>query len=185
MTTDPELKSKLYYYIVHVSKVYDGDTFTVDIDLGLGTWHHDQTIRLWKLNTPEVKGKDRERGLEVRDFVRGLILDKEILLRTIIDKRGEERTEKFGRLLGEAFVTDDLGKMINLNDLLLEKGMAKPMRGDGTMEVAGAALAPGLEQWPDAIACPLCGEQRSIDAETGTVAACPNCLDISYSLIAG
>lgn len=28
----------IYHYIVHVVDVYDGDTCTVEIDLGLHTW---------------------------------------------------------------------------------------------------------------------------------------------------
>lgn len=51
-------KSKLYYYVALVTEVYDGDTITVDLDLGLGLWRHAQTIRLWRVNRPEVKGAD-------------------------------------------------------------------------------------------------------------------------------
>ena len=61
---DLRLKSRLYYYAAYVSDVYDGDTFTVDIDLGLGLWRRDQKIRLWKVNTPEVSGEEREEGAQ-------------------------------------------------------------------------------------------------------------------------
>ena len=79
MTTIPDLrlKSRLYYYAGHVTSVYDGDTFTADVDLGLGLWRRDQIIRLWKVNAPEVRGASRVEGLRVRDFVRGLILDRD------------------------------------------------------------------------------------------------------------
>ena len=130
--SDLRLKSKLYYYAAHVTEVYDGDTFTADLDLGLGTWRHDQKVRLWKVNTPELRGPDRDRGLQVRDFVLGLIQGKDILLRTILDKRGADRTEKFGRLLGEVLVEGTDGAVVSLNDLLLEKGMALPVDAGGS-----------------------------------------------------
>lgn len=84
--SDLRLKSKLYFYAAHVTEVYDGDTFTVNLDLGLGMWRLGQKVRMWKVNTPELSGVDRERGMQVRDFVQDLILDKNILLRTILDK---------------------------------------------------------------------------------------------------
>jgi micrococcal nuclease len=101
---DLRLGSKLYYYAATVTDVYDGDTFTVDMDLGLGMGRRGQRIRLWKVNAPEVRGAEREQGLAVRDYVRALILEKTVLLRTILDKRGVDSTEKFGRLLGEVLV---------------------------------------------------------------------------------
>jgi len=182
MTTLSEMKMKshLYHYAATVIEVYDGDTLTVDLDLGLGLWRSHQTIRLWKINTPEVKGADREQGLAVRDFVRGLVLNKTILLRTILDKRGADRTEKFGRLLGEILVADEQGVLINVNDLLLAQGMAKPMGSDGSsVEATARGATSGGE--PTVIRCRYCGEQRTVDT-SGTVAACPNCLDAAYPI---
>lgn len=172
-------KSKLYYYVAQVTDVYDGDTFTVDLDLGLGLWRHEQTIRLWRVNTPEVKGPEKERGLQVRDFVSNLILNKPILLRTILDRRGQDRTEKFGRLLGEVLLEGENGELINLNDLLLSKGMGLPVDDGGTTLRAlppDAATAPV----PPAINCPYCGQLRTIESTTAMIAQCPNCLDEAH-----
>lgn len=168
------IRSKLYYYAAHVTAVYDGDTCTVDVDMGLGIWKHNQTIRLWKVNTPELRGADRERGLEVRDFVRDYILDKDILLRTILDKRGEDQTGKFGRLLGEILVEDETGELVNINELLLAEGMAVPMDESGS---SVAATERSIQAPPETAACPFCGQQRRIDPDTEIMEACPNCLD--------
>ncbi|MCO6451309.1 MAG: thermonuclease family protein [Caldilineales bacterium] len=173
-----KLKTQLYHYAAVVTDVYDGDTITVDIDFGVGIWRREQRIRLWKLNTPEVRGEEAERGKQVRDFVSGLLLGKTILLRTILDKRGQDETEKFGRLLGEIMVEDETGVIVNVNDLLLMRGMAIPMREDGTI----AGLAGATPAAPDHIACPLCGETRAVDQATLVVAACPNCFDEAYRL---
>lgn len=181
---DLRLRSRLYYYAAYVTDVYDGDTFTVDIDLGLGMWRRGQRIRLWKVNTPEVRGAEREQGLAVRDYVRALILDKTILLRTILDKRGVDSTEKFGRLLGEILVDGGDGEAINLNEHLLAEGMARLMTAGGVtvIEEDSSTPLPRGSQTPMHIYCPYCGEVRAIDLLTSMVARCPNCLVGEQSL---
>ena len=172
-------KSKLYYYVAQVTQVYDGDTLTVDLDLGLGLWRHAQTIRLWRVNTPEVKGPEKARGLQVRDFVRNLILNKPILLRTILDLRGEDRTEKFGRLLGEVLLEDENGEQINLNELLLSQGMGLPVDEGGTTQ---RTLRPvdDTTPLPAAVPCPYCGQLRTVEAARALIVQCPNCLDEAH-----
>jgi len=98
-----------------VKSVHDGDTFTVDIDLGFGVWLKDQIIRLYGINAPEVKGEFRSLGFTSRDRLSELTINKEIILETIKDKK-----EKYGRWLGIVLVD---GK--NVNDLLVEEGFAK------------------------------------------------------------
>ncbi len=177
-----KVKSELYHYVAHVTAVYDGDTITVDLDLGLGIWHHDQTIRLWRVNTPEVKGPERERGLAVRDVVRALILDKPILLRTILDRRGQDRTEKFGRLLGEILVEGDNGELLNVNEMLLAQGMGLPVdEGGTTLRSLLPADAPVDATVPTSIDCPFCGQARQVDAATMIVELCSNCLDEAHT----
>lgn len=115
------MEMSLYCYRAIVRSVYDGDTCSVDIDLGLNTWLHDEHIRFYRIDTPELRGEEREQGLLVRDFVREKILNKEILLQTIKDKTG-----KYGRFLGEIWMFEPDGQLSNLNDLLLEMGYAEP-----------------------------------------------------------
>ena len=172
-------KSKLYYYVAQVTAVYDGDTLTVDLDLGLGLWRHAQTIRLWRVNTPEVKGAEKERGLQVRDFVRKLVLNKPILLRTILDLRGADRTEKFGRLLGEVLIEDESGEQINLNELLLAQGMGLPVNEGGTT-LRALPPADSTAPLPAAVPCPYCGQLRAVEAATALIVQCPNCLDEAH-----
>ena len=104
-----------YQYKAIVKSVYDGDTLRVDIDLGFGVWMHDQSIRLFGINAPEIKGSARSLGITSRDRLTELVLNKEILLETIKDKK-----EKFGRWLGIIFQENK-----NINDLLIEEGFAK------------------------------------------------------------
>jgi micrococcal nuclease len=190
---DIRLKSKLYYYAALVTDVYDGDTITVDIDLGLGIWRKEQTIRFWKVNTPEVRGAEREEGLKVRDFVRELLLGKDILLRTILDKRGQDRTGKFGRLLGEILIEDEQGQIVNVNDLLLEQNMGLVVTEDGTtvrpptpanLPIPGGTRDASEERTADTrmVICIYCGSERPVNPSVTVVEPCPNCLDVAYSL---
>jgi len=109
----------LYNYVAFVKKVYDGDTITVDIDLGLSVIMKNQKIRLYGIDTPEVRGKNKIKGFEVRDYVRGKILNQRIRIRTIKDKKG-----KYGRLLGKVLYSGEKS-WINLNDELAGMGYAK------------------------------------------------------------
>ena len=104
-----------YIYNAYVTSVYDGDTITCNISCGFGVELKKQKIRLYGLNTPEVRGEEKSEGIISRDKLRERILDKEILLKTKKDKKG-----KYGRYLGVVYLGDE-----NINDWLVESGLAK------------------------------------------------------------
>lgn len=112
------MKNVLYQYKAFVTSVYDGDTCTVDIDLGLHTWVRGEKIRLIRIDAPEIRGKSRNKGLASRDYLREIILDKEIIIGTFKDKKG-----KYGRYLGEIWLPHE-DEIINVNDLMVNKGFA-------------------------------------------------------------
>ena len=78
---------KLYHYRAHVKSVYDGDTATIDFDLGLKTWIKKERVRLSRINATEVRGKEKVKGKLSRDFLKSIILDKEIIVKTMKDKK--------------------------------------------------------------------------------------------------
>lgn len=108
------MEENLYHYKATVTSVYDGDTCTADIDLGLGIWVRGEKIRLARINAPEVRGEEREAGIRSRDFLRGRIEGREVIIRTIKDQK-----EKYGRYLGEILSEDENGNPLNINDLLV------------------------------------------------------------------
>ena len=110
----------LYEYIGNVVDVYDGDTFTIDIDLGFGIVLTGQKIRLRGVNTPEVRGEERERGLIARDFVREQILGKSVVIHTYKDKKG-----KYGRWIADILIGSEHEGSESLSEILLAKGMAE------------------------------------------------------------
>ena len=112
------MKESLFHYRAFVQAVYDGDTITVDIDLGLKTWIRGEKIRLNRINAPEMRGVEKVEGKVSRDYLRELILKKNIVIQTIQDKKG-----KYGRYLGEIWFEIN-GEQKNINDLLVAEGKA-------------------------------------------------------------
>lgn len=106
----------MYTYSAFVTEVYDGDTITVDIDLGFGIKLTDQKIRLFGINAPELKGKTKTEGIKSRDKLTELVLNKQIKIQTIKDKK-----EKYGRILGKIWIDETL-----VNDVLITERFAVP-----------------------------------------------------------
>jgi len=119
MPKNENMEDKRYFYSAIVREVYDGDTCTVDIDLGLSTWQHGEKLRLNRIDAPELRGATREAGLASRDFLREKIDGKNIILESVKDSR-----EKYGRYLAEIWLVDEKGKWLNVNDLLVSSGQA-------------------------------------------------------------
>lgn len=128
----------MYHYHAIIQKVVDGDTVEIDIDLGLSVWAHNEKIRLYGINTPEVYGVKKgspewERGNLASEFVKQQLKEKdEVIIETIKDKK-----EKFGRYLAIIYLKVDLnvltgltdirniGDFYCLNDILIAKGLAR------------------------------------------------------------
>ena len=104
----------MYEYRALVKYVYDGDTVTADIDLGFGVLLKRQKVRLLGLNTPEIRGAEREQGLIARDALRERISGEWITIQTHKDKKG-----KYGRWLGEIWIDD-----VCMNEWLITEGYA-------------------------------------------------------------
>jgi len=109
----------LYRYSANVTSVYDADTCTVDIDLGLGIWMRKQKLRFFGINAPEMRGPERPQGILARDFCRQLIDKKRIIIQTLGDEKG-----KYGRLLAILWLEYPENEWININELLVEQGHA-------------------------------------------------------------
>jgi len=109
----------LYRYSANVTSVYDADTCTVDIDLGLGIWLRKQKLRFFGINAPEMRGPEKAKGKVSRDFCRQLIDKKRIIIQTLGDGKG-----KYGRLLAILWLEYQDNEWLNVNDLLVARGYA-------------------------------------------------------------
>ena len=101
----------MYEYKATVTKVKDGDTLVLDIDLGFSIIYKNQVIRLARINTPETSTIE---GMSVKDIVTKLLLNKEVTIKTTKDKK-----DKYGRYLVEINLEE-----VNINDYLLANNYA-------------------------------------------------------------
>tara|TARA_R100001443_G_scaffold40437_1_gene53882 strand:- start:233 stop:583 length:351 start_codon:yes stop_codon:yes gene_type:complete len=113
----------MYTYKAKITRVVDGDTVDALIDLGFDT-HVKKRIRLWGMDAWESRTRDKE------EKVKGLAAKarlKEILKETnnefILVSYG---VGKFGRCLGELFLTMDSD---SINNQLVSEGHAKKYYG--------------------------------------------------------
>ncbi len=105
----------MYRYKATLNRIIDGDTIDVNIDLGFDV-KIKQRVRLYGINTPEVRTKDlkeKERGIEATKYLKK-ILPKEFIIQTILNKRG-----KYGRVLGILWVKEE-----NINERMVNEGYA-------------------------------------------------------------
>jgi len=108
----------MYEYNATVSKVYDGDTITVVIQLGFGVFKNER-LRLKGIDAPEMRGEERPFGLVSRDKLRELILDQKIIVKTFKDKKG-----KYGRYIADIYIESPEQGIFCVNDWLVENKLA-------------------------------------------------------------
>jgi len=104
----------MYEYKAKVTKVVDGDTVDCDVDLGFYMTAKIR-FRLARINTPEVRGTEKEDGLVSKQWLIDFLNshNNEIIVRTA-------KTGKYGRWLGEIIIGET-----NVNDELVKTGHAE------------------------------------------------------------
>ena len=95
----------MYEYKAKIRSVYDGDSFRADLSLGFGVIDtgakgKGRAFRLYGIDTPEMTGKDRPKGIAARDYVREMMpIGSEVIIKSIMDTSG-----KYGRYLAIVFI---------------------------------------------------------------------------------
>jgi len=120
-------------YKSKVVRIVDGDTIDVDIDLGFDIILSKQRIRLFGLDTPESRTRDKEEkyyGKISAQFLKDHCpKGSYITLRTYLDKKG-----KFGRILGEILVEEE-NDIVNLNQVMIETNLAVEYFGQSKVDI--------------------------------------------------
>ena len=105
----------MYRYKVYVTKIVDGDTVDVDIDLGFGMIYKKQRVRMMGIDTPESRTRDLEEkfyGKASKANLVKILEGKEVQL--VSHDKG-----KFGRILGELFIGDSNFSVNRKNNRLI------------------------------------------------------------------
>ena len=107
-----------------IVRLVDGDTVDVDIDLGMAITTR-QRLRLFGINTPEVRGPEKVAGHAATQHLADLLVqfrhegEWDIVVRTHKDKKG-----KYGRYLADLIGEDGDGNPVNLNMKMVADGHA-------------------------------------------------------------
>ena len=124
----------MYEYKVYVTKVIDGDTVDVDIDLGFGVMLKKERVRIMGIDTPESRTRDKVEkvfGLAAKARLKELLGKTATLVCKEYDAKG-----KFGRILGD-FTTVD-GRMVT--DVMIEEGHCVAYFGGSKDEIQAKHL---------------------------------------------
>ena len=132
----------MYEYRATIIKVIDGDTVDVDIDLGFGIILRDERVRIMGIDTPESRTRDqveKKFGLAAKKRLTEL-LGKTSVLKTQINKNGEDMKGKFGRILGDFSVYNyDTWKPVT--EVMISEGHAVPYKGGSKEDIKAQHLA--------------------------------------------
>ena len=125
----------MYEYKCKVTRVVDGDTVDIDIDLGFGVWLHKERVRIYGIDTPESRTRDKVEkrfGLLAKEFVKQFVKGSSIILRTQkYDAKG-----KFGRILGDIIVDDK-----SLSETMIQEHHAVAYHGQSKEDIREAHFA--------------------------------------------
>ena len=127
----------MYEYNCKIVRVIDGDSILIDIDLGFSHWIHNESIRLYGVDTPECRTRDAEEkaaGLLAKGFVEDALHVGGTYTLTTKEKG------KFGRYLGTIYLTEKT----SINAALVKERLAVPYFGQSKVRVKEAHLANRL-----------------------------------------
>lgn len=114
------------YRIKQVTKIVDGDTIDVDIDLGFNI-SYSQRLRLAGIDTPESRTSDKFEktlGIESKEYLKYKFKDaKDIVVKT----EKPDSSEKYGRILGWVYLD---GNTKSINEQMIEDGYAWGYMGE-------------------------------------------------------
>jgi len=124
----------MYEYGCKVTRVVDGDTVDVILDLGFSILHKCR-VRLYGIDTPESRTRNKDekvRGKLASKFLQDAIDNgtKVVLRSKLKDSKG-----KYGRVLGEIIVDN-----INLNVSMIEKNLAVAYFGQSKDDIEAEHL---------------------------------------------
>jgi endonuclease YncB( thermonuclease family) len=120
----PSRKSCYNFRVVEITKVIDGDTIDVVIDLGFDLYKKER-VRIAGVDTPEKRTRDLEEkalGIDatnwLKDKLDGAIDgDDDLVIRTELDGG----FGKYGRLLGWLYIGDET---VSINEKMIAEGYA-------------------------------------------------------------
>lgn len=110
------LDDKLYWYKATVLEVIDGDTLKLDIDLGMNIILKSRNYRLCFVDTPEIKGFEREDGLKVKMFLEDWINPGDPVLIRIY----QIKDPVYGEYIADMYILELDNHYVSVKELVVE-----------------------------------------------------------------
>lgn len=99
----------MYTYAIRLLRVVDADTIRADVDCGFRIWLHDATLRLLRIDAPEM---NTQAGKDAAVWLAQFLMGKKLTATTY-------KGDSFGRWLSEVSADG-----VNLSDALVQAGQA-------------------------------------------------------------
>ena len=126
----------MYEYRCEITRVVDGDTVDINIDLGFGVWLNDERVRLAGVDTPESRTSDKVEKLFGK--AAGRYVEERLpvgSMQTLITKKYDSKG-KFGRILGDFTLEES-----SICKQLIESGNAVTYNAQNKAEVQEQHMA--------------------------------------------
>ena len=104
----------MYSYVATLTRVIDGDTVVLDLDLGFYLWRRNTSYRLARINAPELSTAE---GVTARTALVAYLAGKKLTATTT-------KPDKYGRSLVDLYADTQ-----DVNDWMLTNGYAVPYTG--------------------------------------------------------
>jgi micrococcal nuclease len=119
----------MYEYNCTVTRVVDGDTIDVILDLGFSILHKCR-VRLYGIDTPESRTRDKDekaRGKLAAKFLEDSIKNGKVI---ILQSKLKDSKGKYGRVLGAVIVDG-----VDINEKMILKSLAVRYHGQSKQDV--------------------------------------------------
>lgn len=133
-----------HHHVGKVTKISDGDTVHVSIQLGFGVLVPEARIRLLGIDAPELVGPNKHSGQHSARKLKEFIHDRWVGVETYSDQ-----TCRYGRWLAVLWLPSN-SKLINVNRWMIDSDLAKPLKVNRFFDAKPEHMNPFLE------ACPQC-----------------------------
>jgi len=126
----------MYEYNATITRVVDGDTVDVDIDLGFDVWLKSQRIRLYGIDTPESRTSDKTEKIFGKLATSKVLEFCPVGSKIVLATKTDDSRGKYGRILGSLITKDG----VNVNEYLVENAYAVAYFGMSKADIAQKQL---------------------------------------------
>ena len=127
VTNVTEIDKNLYNFTATLSRIIDGDTIEVIIDLGFNITYKEK-VRISKIDTPEINVSNtthRESGILVKNYLKSLLENKKLYLKTY---KSYEKYDRYNAMV-QIEHPDHPNELLDVSTHLLTYKLAHPYEG--------------------------------------------------------